>query len=467
MTKKAFFGPLEDDGQGPWQSEWSWRDIPAGILGATSGAGNALYNIGASLAPFEFQEGPNAGFSPRIPPVISEPINALSRLSANSFDANGNPAIPDIRNVENQQDVVTGLLSLYGGNALNPLARVPKGAVASGAVRDGGESASLRAYHGSAHANGLDYIKNHDLPGRDHFMWSSSSPDVADVYAATHKSNPAEYNQPPGYAPNITPVDLEFKNPYVINNERPVDWENVLKNRGDVASIDMMAARARDMGHDGLIVENVRDSGPVATTYAALQPNTVRSATTGEVLFSDNRPSLLGSAVAGAGRERAPLEPRFVDPNSLIFREPMQDNVSAIKELFQDGDYPPIVTSTGPDGQLILDGHNRTQAAIERGHLINALDIPWEKYLGALSKGWDETDIAHAALSQSGLENAAYGIRQKFPGIDFFKHDDEIGALFSDTGKPNPLGAAVSSSDQPQGITAYHDPDYLNWLLSQ
>jgi hypothetical protein len=68
--------------------------------------------------------------------AVSEPISALQRLAENSVDENGGIAIPNPDNPQNREDVITGLLSLAGGNALNPAASVPKGALASGALRD-------------------------------------------------------------------------------------------------------------------------------------------------------------------------------------------------------------------------------------------------------------------------------------------------------------------------------------------
>ena len=62
-----------------------------------------------------------------MPGMIQEPINALMRLAENSRLPDGrlgNPQIPD--NAQNRMIALTGLLSMYGGNAMNPAAVIPE-----------------------------------------------------------------------------------------------------------------------------------------------------------------------------------------------------------------------------------------------------------------------------------------------------------------------------------------------------
>lgn len=53
------------------------------------------------------------------PGMINEPYNAFQRLAENSITDDGSIGIPNPQNPDNQRDVLTGLLSFYGGNALN------------------------------------------------------------------------------------------------------------------------------------------------------------------------------------------------------------------------------------------------------------------------------------------------------------------------------------------------------------
>lgn len=142
-----------------------------------------------------------------LPSMITEPIDALYRLGQNSVLPDGRPGIPNPQNVENQNDVLTGLLSLYGGNAMNP-GRLLEGAAAKAEV------APQRMYHGTA------------------------------------------------------------------------------------STEDFSAFRPSESG------ALVMDSGPYSDNIASIfKPGSVRSTTTGETLFSDTgRPSLFGSAIAGAKR---------------------------------------------------------------------------------------------------------------------------------------------------------------------
>lgn len=63
------------------------------------------------------------------PGMITEPINALSRLADNSRFPDGRLGIPNPHNLENQNDVLTALLATHGGNALSPT-RMLEGAAA-------------------------------------------------------------------------------------------------------------------------------------------------------------------------------------------------------------------------------------------------------------------------------------------------------------------------------------------------
>lgn len=63
------------------------------------------------------------------PGMITEPLNALQRLHENSYTEDGRPGIPNPQHPENLEDASTLLWSIYGGNALNPAAAIPKNAV--------------------------------------------------------------------------------------------------------------------------------------------------------------------------------------------------------------------------------------------------------------------------------------------------------------------------------------------------
>lgn len=218
--------------------------------------------------------------------AVTEPVNALQRLAENSVDENGKIAIPNPENEQNRQDVLTGLLSLYGGNAMNPAAAIPKGALASGVAREAADMAPIQGFRGSNQARPIDAPRSK--------YWASTSPEVASGYATS----------PYGFdAPNVTPANFSFENPMTVDAGGSY-WAQIPHN-GGTTTTDNLARLAEANGHDGLIVRNVVDemagNDLPADSILALKRGTVTSPTTGEVLFSDTgKPSIMGSALAGA-----------------------------------------------------------------------------------------------------------------------------------------------------------------------
>lgn len=210
-----------------------------------------------------------AGAQPRaelaVPGILHDPYMAMARL----FDAAGAERLgmpsDDRQNARDAFDVA-GLAAMGGFG-------MPKPANAPGSA--GGK---LRGYHGMDSDAGLDFAKN--VRGR---FWSSSSPDVASEYAA-HATD--------GIAPRVMPVDMDFKNPLVLTSDGAPHW-SAIPFEGKRLATDAIADIAVSRGHDGLVLRNIDDVGYGAlrgqphTSYAALQPGTVRSATTGEILFSN------------------------------------------------------------------------------------------------------------------------------------------------------------------------------------
>lgn len=104
-----------------------------------------------------------------------------------------------------------------------------------------------------------------------------------------------------------------------------------------------------------------------------------------------------------------------INPNTLIFRESDQSNLEGIRTAFPDAEYAPIVIIS--DTNTILDGHNRTRIAQERGHLIPAVEITESDYQRLQAAGYDDMEIAFAALLLDGETDAAYSIDAQFGGI--------------------------------------------------
>ncbi len=313
------------------------------------------------LAEYTNQQGETAG-GWAMPNMVTEPVNALFRLMNTPTGT-----MPDPRDSQNQSDALTGLMALYGGNALGGVARnamsrgVARGLNMEAArpvaysnaideamsnpnmlsmMRDidyanlnrraldeygvgyegltssqeaqlrgwsdpatlmsdtgrpnpvgaavAGKPETIRAYHGGPGSNpymdnGAGYIDKF-RPGENGAVFSTDNPTLAGDYAA------ARY--PDRQA--VYPLDINFKNPYVVD-----------RSAGFRTHKDIFDA-ARAGGHDGVIFKNSEDSVTgfpnrgLTTQYAAIEPGTITSPYTKELLFSDTgKPSLLGAALAG------------------------------------------------------------------------------------------------------------------------------------------------------------------------
>ena len=173
------------------------------------------------------------------------------------------------------------------------------------------EEPPLRGYRGSA-TNAQHYMGGDEV-------WASSSPAVASEYAL----NPwfRMGRDPSSDVPNVTPMEFRFKNPQEINAKG--------KSYADIDMPEDLARRAREAGHDGLVIRNIVDppaSGTFAsdgalapqTTIAALQRGTVYSPLTGDLLYANGgRPgAAAGAALSGAGERPRMVSDYFADANT-------------------------------------------------------------------------------------------------------------------------------------------------------
>lgn len=109
-----------------------------------------------------------------------------------------------------------------------------------------------------------------------------------------------------------------------------------------------------------------------------------------------------------------------VDPKTLNFRENEQNRIDEVRELFPEGDgyFPAVViVETGGD-RTILDGHNRASVAIERGDKLPIVDVARDEYTALQELGFDDIEIAYAALTRAGENDAASALNQQFPGAN-------------------------------------------------
>jgi hypothetical protein len=107
----------------------------------------------------------------------------------------------------------------------------------------------------------------------------------------------------------------------------------------------------------------------------------------------------------------------MISPSKLIFRESQQNRLPQVREAFPQGDgYYPIVTTTKGGEHTVLDGHNRAVVAAERGDDVPFVSLPSHAYDALTKQGFDDQEIAYAALSHAGEDEAASAVNQQFPG---------------------------------------------------
>lgn len=110
-----------------------------------------------------------------------------------------------------------------------------------------------------------------------------------------------------------------------------------------------------------------------------------------------------------------------VNPNTLIFREGMQNRVDEVAARFADGNYPAI---TAVDN-LILDGHNRATVAIDNNDVITVVNLTQSEYDYLSDLGYDDMEISYAALTAAGEIDAAMAYIDQFAGSNIFERGEE------------------------------------------
>lgn len=246
------------------QSWYDWLRMKAADV--QEGGKNAQTNILSALSPYG-----DEGW--QVPPALHEPINALMRLAENSRLPDGRLGIPNPDNAQNRDDVLTGLLSMYGGNAMNPAAAIPKGALASGALRE----TPQRMYHGTAAAEDFSRFKPSSEGSFGPGVYLSENPAVASERALTDTGS------------RVFPVDAQ--GPFASID----DYLTALHANGRDPSAAQRALA--DQGYTGVSGDLGSYGAPKPVTNV-FQPGSIRSATTGETLYSDGLPSIWGNALA-------------------------------------------------------------------------------------------------------------------------------------------------------------------------
>jgi hypothetical protein len=120
-----------------------------------------------------------------------------------------------------------------------------------------------------------------------------------------------------------------------------------------------------------------------------------------------------------------------IAPDELTFREGHQERTSQVEDIREEeGYYEPIVTIARDGQHEILDGHNRAVVARERGDRLPYVEISASDYQRIADAGFDDMEIAYAALSEAGEDSAASALNRQFPGARVAERGTEAQALF-------------------------------------
>lgn len=209
--------------------------------------------------------------------LFVQPAQSFNRLLTMGYESGNPQSAEDAFNV-------AGAAMVGGLAAPRPRAVAPK-------------EQPLVGYRGSAYGG----------KSQSPTYWASSSPETAADYARAQAAYAPDGANITGQS--VTPAEFRFNNPLRVDAEGQ-RWSDV-PFRGKPASTENIARMARRDGHDGLIVSNVTDGyyggGSPQTTIAALQPGTVYSPFTGELLYANGgkQGAMTGAAVSAAGERPA------------------------------------------------------------------------------------------------------------------------------------------------------------------
>lgn len=424
--------------------------------------------------------------------AVTEPVNALQRLAENSVDESGNIAIPNPQNPQNQQDVLTGLLTMYGGNAMNPLAHVPEGALASNAfkaadrlpmdeasrlarAREQGFDTSTTLYHGTGkdfsefapgkHANG--YRRN---------IYLTDSPEIADIYA-----NSENYGLKGGGSPAIYPVYAKARKPLDVSDLGPDGSHGWLSDNLAAAlgvphpapgKYGSLYDEARSQGYDMVRLKDMLDVGGPQTQYIPLEPTNIRSkfaafnpedaGKPGLLLSDTGKPSLMGSAIAGAEGNtpirgyRGSNQARPIDaPRSEYWASTSPEVASGYATSPYGFDAPNVTPANFSfENPMTVDAGGSYWAQIPHNGGTTTTDN-----LARLAEanGHDGLIVRNVVDEMAGNDLPADSILALKRGTVTSPTTGEV--LFSDTGKPSIMGSAVAGAEANQPVRAFHSTD--------
>jgi hypothetical protein len=271
--------------------------------------------------------------------------------------------------------------------------------------------------------------------------WASPSADVASTYANVSNGRPG----------NVAPMEFRFKNPTVIDAQGEL-WRDIPVGDGLTATTNMLANSARNAGHDGIVIRNVRDNlsfgGDPGDVYHALRPGTTYSALTGDLLYANG--GRQGAAAGAAlGGQRETLNAGYAKLKELRERQIAGDaaagqSADELAKLLNQAQSKQVPTLT-PDGLKLLRGVNMMYK-----EMADRLDPKSAEGIAARN-GYERTLADINAASVPGVP----AVRQRHGVGEIMSPDGETipvnyAHLYANGGRPGAAaGAAVSSPNDP------------------
>lgn len=315
---------------------------------AMAGAGNVAESLepqvewrGSMLPIVNYDDG-TGGFG--WPQMAVDAKNAMGRFGRTVSAALGDEWSPEETFPRPEDAVLPGLavagaglghLGLRGrvaGSVRPPVqVEMPHG-LPSHSAEAGSTPITARVYRGTGYPEGK-------IDPRTREYFASDNPDIAATYAD-------------GPTPAVFPSDVTFRNPLVVDVGGGLYDE--VPGHGTMYNT---VEAAKQAGNDGVVFRNIvdpmrGDAGPVATTYAALKPGTVKSATTGETLFS-NPPEaapagLLATGEGEAAEHHSRSQPR--NPSGqFVTSDSFDGRLSAFEKVLIDLDGDGVPDAVAPE----------------------------------------------------------------------------------------------------------------------
>jgi len=380
-----------------------------------------------------YQKGDETAYGWAVPGMISEPANALYRLLDTPAGTMPNP-----QNEQNQHDALIGLLSLYGGNAMKGMAG------ARGAARVAATLGDMEAPRAVSYGNMLDDAFSNPalLRQMDDIKHAELNQQARSLYGrGIDELTGSQEAQLRGWSDPAFWSDTGKPNPVgagVASKSNPlddIDLEALLAEVKGVKNIPEPEVKG-SRGAQGVQKQNADAMGfdTEKVWYRGMrrpyEDNWPEQGYNYQ-MFTDN----FKDAGGYAGEWHQPnIMPVHVKPGNALELNAGGSNFNFVST---EGLPQEIRSKLGGTASIDQIAHAAKDAGYDSLTVNNVFDKPGEARTG-------KPNAVHVALKPQNIRsvNAAF---------DPAKADSSF-LLASDTGRPNPLGAALTSDNQENSL---------------